>query len=261
MPEGHTIHRNARDLAPLRGTTLRVSSPQGRFAREAAEVDGAVLDDVEAWGKHLLLGLADHRVHVHLGMRGTWLPRPVDAPPLKGARLRLESGSTTWELVAPSVCELLAPAAADALVDRLGPDPLRPDADRGAALDAITASAAPVGALLLDQSVIAGVGNVFRAEGLHAVGLDPRRAGHSIERAALERLWEVLVAMMSRAVEDGRIITVDAPDRLAVPEAEARRVYKQARCRDCGAEVVVEQVGGRTSYSCPVEQPSPQSGA
>jgi endonuclease-8 len=61
---------------------------------------------------------------------------------------------------------------------------------------------------------------------------------------------------MGRAVEDGRIVTVDVPDRLAVPEDEARRVYKQAHCRDCGADVDVGQVGGRTSYSCPVEQPS-----
>jgi endonuclease-8 len=62
--------------------------------------------------------------------------------------------------------------------------------------------------------------------------------------------------MMAQAVEDGRIVTVDAPDRLALPEAEARRVYQQQHCRDCGAPVVVSDVGGRTAYHCPVEQPS-----
>lgn len=258
MPEGHTVHRNARDLAPLVGAPLRVSSPQGRFAEEAAQVDGAPLGSVEAWGKHLLLGLGDARyVHVHLGMRGTWLPRPPGEPPIRSARLRVEGAAGTWELVAPSTCELLDPPAAAAVVARLGPDPLRPDADREAALAALGRGTTAIGALLLDQSVVAGVGNVFRAEALHAVGVHPRTPGRSVERSTLERLWDVLVAMMGRAVEDGRIVTVDAQDRSAVPEAEARRVYKQAHCRDCGADVVVEQVGGRTSYACPVEQPAP----
>jgi endonuclease-8 len=63
--------------------------------------------------------------------------------------------------------------------------------------------------------------------------------------------------MMQQAVEDGRIVTVDGPDRLAVPEAEARHVYKQQHCRDCGAPVEVRQIGGRTAYVCPLEQPPP----
>lgn len=258
MPEGHTVHRNARDLAPLVGDRVRVSSPQGRFAAEAAQVDGAPLGSVGAWGKHLLLDLGDaHHVHVHLGMRGTWLPRPPGAPPIPSARLRIEGAAGTWELVAPATCQLLDTSAAAAVVARLGPDPLRPDADRDAALAALGRGTTAIGALLLDQSVLAGVGNVFRAESLHAVGVHPRTPGRSVERPTLERLWDVLVAMMGRAVEDGRIVTVDAPDRSAVPEAEARRVYKQTHCRDCGADVMVEQVGGRTSYACPVEQPAP----
>jgi endonuclease-8 len=60
--------------------------------------------------------------------------------------------------------------------------------------------------------------------------------------------------MTSQAVEDGRIVTVDTPDRLALPDSEARRVYKQERCRDCGAPVTVSTVGGRTAYFCPAEQ-------
>jgi endonuclease VIII len=60
---------------------------------------------------------------------------------------------------------------------------------------------------------------------------------------------------MTQAVDDGRIITVDSEDRLALPESESRRVYKQSHCRDCGAPVTVTTVGGRTAYFCPVEQP------
>jgi endonuclease-8 len=60
--------------------------------------------------------------------------------------------------------------------------------------------------------------------------------------------------MMAQAVEDGRIITVDGPDRLSTPEPQSRRVYKQEHCRDCGAPVTTSMVGGRTAYVCPVEQ-------
>lgn len=107
---------------------------------------------------------------------------------------------------------------------------------------------------MLDQSVLSGVGNVFRNEALHAIGVHPGRPGHQVAPDELDRLWSVLQTMMSRAVADGRIITVEAVDRTAVPEAAARRVYEQDRCRDCGAPVVVSTIGGRTAYHCSVEQ-------
>jgi endonuclease-8 len=256
MPEGHTAHRSARDLRPLVGRPVAVSSPQGRFP-ESALVDAEVLDAADAYGKHLLLAFAIGQfVHVHLGMKGVWLRRPTDARPMPQARLRLALADLAWELVAPSRCELLGRERASALVAGLGPDPLRPDADRAAAVAALGSTARAVGAALLDQAVVAGVGNVFRAEALHVVGVHPATPGRHLDRAVLERLWDVLVAMMSRAVDDGRIVTVDAPDRSAVPQDGARRVYKRDRCYDCGATVVVAKVGGRTSYHCPVEQPA-----
>jgi endonuclease-8 len=180
--------------------------------------------------------------------------------PIPQARLRLARPGVAWELIAPSRCELLDAGSAVELVAGLGPDPLRPDADRAAAVTALGSTGRPIGAVLLDQALIAGVGNVFRAEALHAIGVHPTTPGQDLDPAVLERLWEVLVAMMSRAVDDGRIVTVDAVDRAAVPEAEARRVYKRQRCYDCGAAVVVSEVGGRTSYHCPVEQPVGSAG-
>jgi endonuclease VIII len=257
VPEGHTVHRAARDLGELVGTPLRVSSPQGRFAAGAERVDGAALDAVEAFGKHLFLRAdTGDAVHVHLGMQGTWL-RSSDPsrPALKQVRLRLATAGVAWDLVAPSVCELLDDAAATAVTSRLGPDPLRPDADEAAAVATLAADPRPIGTVLLDQAALAGVGNVFRAEALHAVGVAPQRASRSLGTDGAARLWSVLRAMMDRAVDDGRIITVDAPDRLALPEAESRKVYKQEHCRDCGAPVSVGTVGGRTAYWCPVDQP------
>ncbi|WP_205473345.1 Fpg/Nei family DNA glycosylase [Nocardioides sp. SYSU D00038] len=257
MPEGHTVHRLARDLAELSGGPVAARSPQGRFAEGAAAVDGAVLRGADAVGKHLLLDLLPAGVvHVHLGMRGIFLRG--DDPgrdPMPQTRLRLASDRVAWDLVAPSTCELLDEAGVAILTDRLGPDPLRLDADVGRVLSSWAADGRPIGTVLLDQAVVAGVGNVFRAEALHAVGIHPTRPARNLDEEQRHRLWEVLRTMMATAVEDGRIVTVDGPDRLSVPEAEARRVYKQEHCRDCGAPVVVSQVGGRTAYHCPVEQP------
>jgi endonuclease-8 len=263
MPEGHTIHRLARDLAELQGPPLQASSPQGRFAAGAAQIDGAALTATDAFGKHLLLemgsddaGSARQTVHVHLGMQGKWF-RYADPsrPALKQVRLRLASPEVAWDLIAPSTCEVLDDAGVRQLTSTLGPDPLRPDADVEAALAALAREPRPIGAVLLDQAVLAGVGNVFRNEALHAVGVHPAQPSRSLSPVQLRRLWSVLQAMMRTAVEDGRIVTVDAPDRLAVPESEARRVYKQEHCRDCGSPVTVSTVGGRTAYVCPAEQP------
>jgi formamidopyrimidine-DNA glycosylase len=114
-----------------------------------------------------------------------------------------------------------------------------------------------VGAALLDQSVIAGIGNVFRAEALFACGQHPSRPAASLTRAEFDRLWATVRAMMGHAVEDGRILTVDPPagrSRTEIPEDEARYFYKQACCRRCGAPVAYWILGGRTAYACPVEQ-------
>ncbi len=248
----------AQQLTELRGVPLHAESPQGRFTTQASRISGAVLVDVRAHGKHLIIQMSsgDH-LHVHLGMQGKWL-RTVDmaAPPLPQVRLRLATGAVAWDLIAPARCELLDEAGARAVVRRLGPDPLRPDADAEQAITALQGAPGAIGSALLDQTLIAGVGNVFRSEALHAVGVAPSRPCHAMSRPGLDALWVVLQQMMTRAVEDGRIITVEAADRLSLPESEARKVYKQPSCRDCGSEIVVSVVGGRNAYHCPTEQPN-----
>ena len=255
MPEGHTLHRLARDMAELTGQQVRASSPQGRFAAET--IDGEQVGAVEAYGKHLLIdGSAGVAVHVHLGMRGKWLRfSPVTGPGLPQVRLRLATSAVAWDLIAPSQCELLDPDGTRALIGKLGPDPLRPDADMTEARRRVVAFPGSIGAALLDQSVIAGVGNVFRAEALHACRIAPTRPAGRLTDEQFAELWAVLSVLMARAVDDGRIITVDAADRLAVPEAESRRVYKRQSCYDCGTPITVLEIDGRTSYACPRCQP------
>lgn len=257
MPEGHTLHRLARDMAELVGPEVRATSPQGRFPAE--RVDGARLAGVEAYGKHLLIEVqGGDFVHVHLGMRGKFLRfAPVTGAGLPQVRLRLALPEVAWDLIAPSTCELLDAGGRTKLVGGLGPDPLRPgaDADADLAYTLVTAHPGTVAAALLDQSRIAGVGNVFRAEVLQGMAMPPGRPARTVTREEFAELWARLQAMMTQAVDDGRIITVEAADRQAVPEAESRRVYKRDHCHDCGTRVVIGVIDGRTTYACPRCQP------
>src|SRR3954468_4440849 len=164
VPEGHTLHRIALEHRRLLvGQAVRASSPQGRFAEGAALLDGRVLTAVEAYGKHLFHrfdGLSD-RLHVHLGLYGTFVSGTTPAPEARGAlRLRMIADGHYVDLRGPTRCELLTAAERVALLARLGPDPLRPSADPAPAWQRISRSKTSIGALLMDQAVLAGVGNV-----------------------------------------------------------------------------------------------------
>lgn len=260
MPEGHVLHRLAGEQRELVGSALRTSSPQGRFAGGAARLDGRVLDRVEAVGKHLLHHFGDESLHVHLGMRGVFYRSAPPSPePRPSVRVRLAAPLVAWDLIAPTTCEVLDAGGVGALRDRLGPDPLRDDADPERFVAALARDRRALGVSLLDQGVVAGVGNVFRAEALFACRLHPARASCSVSAGEARALWDTLRGMMRRGVEDGRIITVDVPagtGRRDVPEELARRVYKRDRCAECGAEVVTWRLGGRVAYACPVQQPA-----
>src|SRR5215210_1623977 len=194
-------------MSELVGPVVSATSPQGRFP--ASAVDGQRLSGVEAYGKHLLVDIAGgNSVHVHLGMRGKWLRfSPVTGPGLPQVRLRLAVPEVAWDLIAPGNCELLDADGRSALVAGLGPDPLRPDAGRDEAYRLVVAHPGSIGAALLDQHRIAGVGNVFRAEVLHGLGMPPTRPARSVTSEEFDELWARLQAMMTRAVADGRIIT------------------------------------------------------
>lgn len=259
MPEGHLLHRLARDQAELAGRQVAVTSPQGRFAAGAAALDGGRLDAVEAYGKHLFHRFGAAGMHTHLGMQGKWFRLAGDRPPRPQVRARLATPEVAWDLIAPGTCELLDATAWDELVAALGPDPLAAGADsEERAWKAVSAFGGTVGAALLDQSVIAGAGNVLRAESLFRAGVHPSRPAAAVDREAFHRIWVELAALMVQSVDDGRIVSVrlPAPERAALPEAEARMVYKQATCRACGTPVETWELAGRTAYACPNCQPA-----
>lgn len=258
MPEGHTLHRLAREHRRLLvGRGLRASSPQGRFAEGAALIDGHVLRRAEAHGKHLFHDYgAGRHLHVHLGLYGKWVSSPQPAPAPWGAlRLRLETSETYADLRGATACELLTGAEVRALLARLGPDPLRRGAEPDAARQRISRSRAPIAGLLMDQSVIAGVGNVYRAELLFRHRVDPYLPGRDLPRETWDAMWADLVTLMRAGVRAGRIVTTDPDDRPGGPITRERShyVYRRAGlpCRICGTNVLTAELLARHLYWCP----------
>ncbi|GAA1513635.1 Fpg/Nei family DNA glycosylase [Streptomyces albidochromogenes] len=263
MPEGHTIHRLADDhRARFLGTPVRVTSPQGKFADSAALLDGARMDAADAHGKHLFLGFEDTGwVHIHLGLFGKLgfgaTPAP---PPTDTVRLRLVNDDHYADLRGPTTCALITDAEKQAIHDRLGPDPLRPDAAPDQAWQRMSRSRTSIAALLMDQKVVAGVGNVYRAEVLFRHGIDPYRAGKDLTRREWDAIWADLAVLMREGVRNNRIDTV-RPEHM--PEAMGRPprvddhggevyVYRRANmpCHICGGEIRTAGLAARNLFWC-----------
>ena len=277
MPEGHTLHRLATAVREqFAGRTVAVSSPQGRFAESARLVDGTELVSAESFGKHLFVAFAEERfVHVHLGLYGQFdLYVGPPPPPVGQVRMRIVAGAprpSYGDLRGATTCELLTVEQRDVIVERLGPDPLREDADWTRAFDRVRRSRAPIGGLLMDQAVLAGVGNVYRAEVLFRHRLHPLRPGSSVRRGRFEALWDDLVLLMREGVRTGRIDTVHTAH---TPEVMGRaprvddhggEVYVYRRqgqpCHVCGTRVRTEVLAGRNVFWCPRCQPAFRSRA
>jgi endonuclease-8/formamidopyrimidine-DNA glycosylase len=303
VPEGHSVHRLARQFGDVfAGERLAVSSPQGRFAQGAALLDGHTLVSSVAHGKHLFLEFGHGLLlHVHLGLYGAWdfggdatfrgassigAPRKVgerevyddaeasgpaayEGPPapVGAVRVRL-AGAHGWaDLRGATTCEAITDAEAAAVLARLGPDPLRNlPGGRDAFTATVAAKRTPLAALLMDQKVIAGVGNVYRAELLFRQRLNPWLPGAELSPDAARRLWDDTAAVMTDGVRDGRIITTPpqywtgagagvSRGVLPAPD-EAHFVYRRhgLGCRDCGTPVALTELGARKLYWCPACQ-------
>ena len=283
MPEGHSVHRLARALhRSFAGEPVAASSPQGRFDAGARLIDGRVLERADAWGKHLFLDIAgDLVVHVHLGLYGDFLRARTPAPaPVGAVRLRLVGERWYADLRGPTACDVLDPAGRDAILARLGPDPLRRDADPELFRRRVGASRSAIAGLLMDQAVLAGVGNIYRAELLHRHEVSPFTAGRDLPGDLVDAMWRDLVVLMKDGVRRGRIVTVTGDDVVALgaldvdrpssddpsldggEDTPARRrarrstgvhVYRRdgRACLRCGSAVRAEDFQGRRLYWCP----------
>jgi len=263
MPEGHTLHRLARRHSELLvGRTVAADSPQGRFELGARYLHGRTFAAVEAYGKHLFYDVGDaDLLHVHLGLYGKFFDGPQPAPPVRGAvRLRLQTDEAWIELRGATAVELVDPAHHAEILGRLGPDPLRPRTKPDRFLDRASASRAPIAAILMDQSMIAGIGNVFRAELLFRAGIEPHRSGRDVGRTELTELWADVSAQLRAGVKAGRIVTTRPADRTTsrgpASIEDAHYVYRRTGlpCRLCGTPIRHETLLGRNLFWCPTCQ-------
>lgn len=282
MPEGHTLRRLADDLtAAFAGRTLRVSSPQGRFAADAAQVDGSRFVGADSAGKHLFVELEGERfIHVHLGLIGQFdvhtgvevVPAPVGAVRLRLVTIGADGASTAYaDLRGAILCDLVGPARRDEVISGLGPDPLRPDADPDLAWRRISRSHRPIGDLLMDQKVLAGVGNVYRAEVLFRHRIHPLRPGDTLRVGQWRAMWADLVDLMAEGVRSGRIDTVrpeHTPEAMGRPprrDDHGGEVYVYRRtsmpCLLCGSRIRTGELVGRNIFWCPRCQPTFRSRA
>ncbi|MCC2309349.1 Fpg/Nei family DNA glycosylase [Cellulomonas chengniuliangii] len=304
MPEGHTVHRVARQFRrDFVGHALAVSSPQGRFAAGAALIDGRVLTGSRAVGKQLFLEFDGGLVlRVHLGLYGAWdffgrispitegmaalgsmgAPRlrravrmgedeqergaagaeePFPPEPVGQVRVRLATGASVADLRGPTACEVLDPESAAAAVARLGLDPATEEDLEAAGAEVarrLTRRAVPIGQLLMDQSVMAGIGNIYRAEMLFRARLDPWTPGRQVPVEAARALWDDWAVLLADGIRTGVMLTREDLDeagraRALADRSERHWVYGRAGlpCRVCGAPVVVEDMAGRKLYRCP----------
>ncbi|MFC8921402.1 Fpg/Nei family DNA glycosylase [Cellulosimicrobium sp. NPDC057127] len=213
-----------------------------------------------------------------------WTP-----PAPRGAvRVRLLGEHAVADLTGPTACEVVTGEEKAAVEARLGPDPIRDPAPgdpdpREVFVERVRRSRSPVGLLLMNQDVVAGVGNIYRAESLFRARLDPLRPGRDVPAEVLRDLWDDLVALMRDGTRTGAIVTTRPQDRGAggaldvpadpgrrrarvrqnadgapggVPADEAFYVYHRdgLPCRVCGTPVLHQELAGRNLYRCGVCQ-------
>lgn len=280
VAEGHTIHALAARLnTAFAGQPVRVGSPQHTFAAEAGRLNGHEMRQASAHGKNLLVAFADApTLHVHLGMFGSFSVRAHERairdgwlrtePPASGAeRLRLLTLTHLGDLRRPMQCRLLDDDGVAALLDRLGPDPLAPEQDPDAAVRVLHRSRREIGLLLVDQSVVAGIGNVYRAELLFRAGLSPWLPGSAVDLNLLRTLWSDATYLMSIGTAAGWIITDTRQVEQAAPYLDRGErvprwpkvyaVYGRAGqpCRRCGTPIDSAAQGRQRIFWCPRCQP------
>lgn len=312
MPEGHSVHRIARQFDDLFvGTRPTLTSPQGRFASGAALLSGRELLESQAVGKQMFLRFEENLwMRVHLGIYGAWdfirapqLPESsltrantvldeagedslssIGAPrrtrlriaeseqeteghhesfppdPVGQVRVRFLTDAALADLRGPTACEVLTGTEVEAVLARLGPDPANENGPEAEVrfVERAKRKRTPIGQVLMDQSVIAGVGNVYRAELLFRAEIDPHTPANALSEEQLHALWLDWAYLLDIGIRVGQMMTRDGLSDAAYRRALRRRaerhwVYKRdgMPCLRCGTNIALELMANRKLYWCP----------
>ncbi|MCU1512917.1 MAG: Fpg/Nei family glycosylase [Microbacteriaceae bacterium] len=328
MPEGHSVHRIARQFSlHFVGHATAVSSPQGRFAEGASRIDGHTMVAAKAVGKQMFLEFDNGLwLRVHLGLYGAWdfagditadattasangrmgqtnqrgtvpqgvmdqdaaedsnasigaprrtrlrmaeqekLESPIDSfppQPIGAVRVRILTDAAVADLRGPTACEVLTAEEVDRAIAKLGPDP---QVDKGKKAEqrfvsVVLKKPTPIALLLMDQSVVSGIGNVYRAELLFRARLNPFTPGKLLAEETVRALWKDWSYLLGVGVKTGQMLTMDKLGKADYLKALAHRddrhwVYHRTGlpCRVCGTNIAMEELGGRKLYWCPKDQ-------
>jgi endonuclease-8 len=263
MPEGDTVHRNARVLnRELQGRTLRRIFVRDRG--DVGELAGRGVTLIEARGKHLLVHIDGGWIlRVHLGMKGRWVRRHVRERTPQNVTALLVADDTAYICEGAFTAELLREEAlrTHARIGRLGPDLL---ADPPDIAEAVRRARLPgyanreVGELLTDQRVAAGIGNIYKSEVLFECRLHPRTRMHAVPAAKVAELFERAAQLLRLNLLTRRRTAVPLRRR-STPSAHRLWVYMRngKPCLDCGTPVERFMQGDmhRSTYFCPSCQP------
>lgn len=261
MPEGHTVHRIANSFNELfAGKKLTIDSPQGRFTASAALISGQKLIQARAIGKQMFIDFENGlTLRIHLGIYGKWRFNQLkneELPEVQGqVRARFYTDKNLADLRGPTSCEIIEALEMEVLEKRLGPDPLNPDDDTQLKRfkKNIDKSKAPIGLLLMNQDVISGIGNVYRAEILYRARINPHTPGNEVTAKQVRELWKDSVYLLEIGVKHGVMLTRDGYLAEDPGKPERHHVYKRngEPCRKCKTNIVLEVMAGRKLYHCP----------
>ncbi|MGA1784246.1 MAG: Fpg/Nei family DNA glycosylase [Pontimonas sp.] len=293
MPEGHTVHRVARHFRDeFVGHAVFVSSPQGRFAEGARSLDEHTIVDATAVGKQLFVTFDNGLVmRVHLGIYGAWTfisrarHHSIGAPrahreeglseseadvfppePVGQVRVRIATDEVVADLRGPTACEVIDRDEAKAIRASLGPDPLVDGPVTGLKRfrERMMATRTPVALALMNQNVVAGIGNVYRAEILFRHRLDPYAPANSLPSEVLDALWKDWGVLLKDGVKTGVMRTrsdLTAAQRTRSLRDSRLRYYVYKRqgkpCRVCHNPVALAEMASRKLYYCPHCQVGP----
>lgn len=266
MPEGDTLYRLASRLQSLLGGHyVRHFDARDAELRQVALV-GQTLVAVESRGKHLLMQFSSGlTLNSHLRMDGRWVFRSGVSAPLAGGKLRAVIGFDCGVLLGYELALLrfvnLSKLPADDLLRRLGPDLLASDFEPEQAVDRLSEwSAAPISVAVMRQSVMAGVGNVFKSEALFLAGINPLVTVGSLSRFQLRALVDVLLPLLQRNAKSHKYGEYRRKTRASIGSGPLLWVYRRAgeRCMRCDDVIVMVRQGNppRSSYYCPTCQPA-----
>ena len=268
LPEVETVRRSLLDLVVGRAIVgLRPSTFAGVMGGEAIEAVAARLvgrriTGVRRRAKYLLLDLDDDTsLMVHLRMTGRLEVAPRDAPPLRFEHLAIELDDGRDLRFADQRkfgrVLVVQPDDADALHLRIGPEPLAPAFTAAVLRDRLARRSGRLKSVLLDQRLVAGLGNIYVDEALFQARLHPNRTANSLTETETRRLHRAIRDVLRQGlVNRGTTVSSFRDGRGAEGENQAHlRVYGRGTrgepCPRCGRPVQRTIVGGRGTHFCP----------